>query len=840
MMVTGMLLLHAAALSQASGEVGTPNTTFPVGTIGHGTCGVFTDPKGFGPPPGGVAANGNCKKDPKGWHPHLPSFEDCVAFIEAENCTMARYVSWGITEGGMWCNSSNSSQPCQLRGESSCGWYSECDFAHLCKNCSTDTGPQCPTTKCPAAFSNFTSMVVAPWKPPAPAPAPPGPPTPPGPPSPTPPGPPKPPPPPPPKPFPPKPSPPGPERSGMIYNGTCLAPGAGGDGGDCNAMSTGSFQITDDCNTLEKCVAKVAKCKYGNYATYNQGGWGCGWSETCPLIGTPQFCVDCHAKPNGSCAALSGTCPSFIQFITAVIKVGPPARPPLPNFTCTGPPPAPPAPFTPMPAPAAPPATGTPWEHVGPWNIFDDKDNKGEAGTLAAAASPKANPNIIYAGGHNNGVSSGVLKSVDGGEHWTRNSSGIFDTHIWGVFVHPSDPQGKHVLVGTSSGIYESKDGAASWQFANETAGFGPVISFAEVTIGGKQYIAANHGSSISSVPVSGGLWQTAKAPGGTGIAQLSTVTTAGESEVVMCVTAGWEGGVYYGKWDTPTNIEWNGPLNYTKNVYESWSITSKYRHETYDDFWDSCPPDGAPKDCHGHWHWVPCKNESLPAGAGFSCSPDGGFVGPDQGIEGCRSAVINGTLGFKPAAYLHKAGMPHEYQAYSGMCFASDNFETWAPPQPASPWANNTVKDETGQTYCGRGIGEFPVNSTKIECFNAAVNPNDRNHFIYSDPKTHYNWDSHDGGTTVRKMAMAPGNQVDAKPGDLPHNHGTFYVAIDGRGWSYCASEGGAYVSRDNGTSFDALHMVITPRGYKENATEFPLVNRVLHDYQVMRASKL
>ena len=181
--------------------------------------------------------------------------------------------------------------------------------------------------------------------------------------------------------------------------------------------------------------------------------------------------------------------------------------------------PAPPAPAPTPPAPA-PPATGTPWEHVGPWNIFDDKDNKGEAGTLAAAASPKANPNIIYTGGHNNGVSSGVLKSVDGGVHWTRNSTGIWDTHIWGVFIHPSDPQGNHVLVGTGSGIFESKDGAASWQFVNETEGFGAVVSFAEVTIGGKQYIAANHGNFISSVPVSGGLWQTAKAPGGTGIAQ--------------------------------------------------------------------------------------------------------------------------------------------------------------------------------------------------------------------------------------------------------------------------------------------------------------------------------
>ena len=72
-----------------------------------------------------------------------------------------------------------------------------------------------------------------------------------------------------------------------------------------------------------------------------------------------------------------------------------------------------------------------------------------------------------------------------------------------------------------------------------------------------------------------------------------------------------------------------------------------------------------------------------------------------------------------------------------------------------------------------------------------------------------------------------------DNTTGDSPHNHGTFYVAIDGRGWSYSASMGGAYVSRDNGSTFESLHMVMTPRGYEENATEWPVVNRVLHDYQ-------
>ena len=100
------------------------------------------------------------------------------------------------------------------------------------------------------------------------------------------------------------------------------------------------------------------------------------------------------------------------------------------------------------------------WEHVGPHNIFDAYNENGtgplpmgEAGTLASAASPKANPLLIYAGGQNNGVSSGVIKTIDGGRHWTRNSKGLWDTRILGVWIHPDDPKGGHVLAGTHSGI---------------------------------------------------------------------------------------------------------------------------------------------------------------------------------------------------------------------------------------------------------------------------------------------------------------------------------------------------------------------------------------------------
>ena len=90
-------------------------------------------------------------------------------------------------------------------------------------------------------------------------------------------------------------------------------------------------------------------------------------------------------------------------------------------------------------------AGGTTWDRIGPWNIFDDKDGKGESGTVACAASPAGNPNVIYAGGQNNGVSSGVIKTIDGGKHWTRNSKGLWDTRILGVWVHPDDAQGNHV-----------------------------------------------------------------------------------------------------------------------------------------------------------------------------------------------------------------------------------------------------------------------------------------------------------------------------------------------------------------------------------------------------------
>ena len=130
----------------------------PKGTLRNGTCGVFTDEQGFQPPPGPwpIKPNGNCMKDPKGFYPHTPTFEACVDMIKSKGCTMAKYISWGGFNlpqkiGGI------SSAPF----ESMCAWFSECDFAHLCVDCSKATGPQCPATKW-KNYASFTSIKLEP------------------------------------------------------------------------------------------------------------------------------------------------------------------------------------------------------------------------------------------------------------------------------------------------------------------------------------------------------------------------------------------------------------------------------------------------------------------------------------------------------------------------------------------------------------------------------------------------------------------------------------------------------------------------------------------------------
>ena len=245
-----------------------------------------------------------------------------------------------------------------------------------------------------------------------------------------------------------------------------------------------------------------------------------------------------------------------------------------------------------------------------------------------------------------------------------------------GVWIHPDDPQGSHVFAGTHSGVYESKDGAESWQVVSETASWGAVMSFREATIDGKQYIIANGGDGIILTrPLASGTWQKIQAPDKAHMASnmyLSVVTTAGKSEVLTCL-GGWGGGkLYYGALDSPTAITWDGPL--------------------------------------------------------------------------------------------------------------------------------------------------MTQNGTAIDCANAAVDPNNRDHFVYSKAGEYKAWHSEDGGKTVYEY--------------FDQKAGVYFVMIDKQGDYYTATQAGAFVSEDKGATWDPYHVRITLNPDHEGNPRKDM-DRVPHDYQ-------
>ena len=416
-------------------------------------------------------------------------------------------------------------------------------------------------------------------------------------------------------------------------------------------------------------------------------------------------------------------------------------------------------------------AASGPWEHIGPYNIFDDYRGKGESGTLACAASPKAHPNIIYAGGQNNGVSSGILKTTDAGTHWIRKSKGLFDTRVLGVWVHPDDASGAHVFVGTHTGIYESVDGAESWALRNETKTWGSVMSFRAGQIGSEPYILANAGSGfILTMPRAGGLWQRIAAPGGiANNAHLSVVTPPGQesSEVLTCV-GGWGGGqLYYGKLESPTTATWQGPLMTPSTSYGTW---------------DSFPATSLV--------WGRCR-------APDTCSDGVQPLGPVANLTACRAAV-NATAPHPIAAftYMHNTSSNKEFAAH---CFVITDFKDIEAGRHAQ-----------ADTDSGRAPGFFPGGA--VDCANAAVDPNDRDHFLYSKGGRYNLWESKDGGRSVQQV--------------VNFTSAAYFVVIDQQGWFFTATQAGAFRSTDGGGSWKALNVHMETRSGR-------VINRVPHDYQ-------
>ena len=215
----------------------------------------------------------------------------------------------------------------------------------------------------------------------------------------------------------------------------------------------------------------------------------------------------------------------------------------------------PPGGCPPPPPPGPPPKrTGTPWERIGPRNIFDDEHDRGEAGTLATAASPQGSGmRIIYTGGQNNGASSGVLKTADGGATWQTASNGLYDTRVQGLFVYPGDPEGKHVLCGTPSGIWESTDGAASWKFLEETKAFGQAHTFRNASIAGVHHVLVSTSTGIANAPMAGGSWSLIKSEHGDWHSPLSVADDGDGTVVCGCL----QGMVVLGAITDKTTASW-------------------------------------------------------------------------------------------------------------------------------------------------------------------------------------------------------------------------------------------------------------------------------------------
>ena len=102
---------------------------------------------------------------------------------------------------------------------------------------------------------------------------------------------------------------------------------------------------------------------------------------------------------------------------------------------------------------------------------------------------------------------------------------------------------------------------------------------------------------------------------------------------------------------------------------------------------------------------------------------------------------------------------------------------------------------------------------NTSLACAQVAIDPNDPDHFIYSNMSSQgkQTWESLDGGKTSHDL----------------NSHYPFHVLIDRRGWMYHAAEHSADFSTNGGKNWSSYQMTTTQR--LTNATG----SRVPMDYQ-------
>jgi hypothetical protein len=135
------------------------------------------------------------------------------------------------------------------------------------------------------------------------------------------------------------------------------------------------------------------------------------------------------------------------------------------------------------------------------WSPLTDTQASLFMGAIAVAPS---NPNIVYAGTgepnlgpsklalHRDNIyyGRGILKSVDGGAHWTLTGLPVFNRRtISKIVVDPSDPNTVYATVGAvatnglpgNTGVWKSVDGGATW--ADTTAAISTTAAFSDLVM---------------------------------------------------------------------------------------------------------------------------------------------------------------------------------------------------------------------------------------------------------------------------------------------------------------------------------------------------------------------
>lgn len=100
--------------------------------------------------------------------------------------------------------------------------------------------------------------------------------------------------------------------------------------------------------------------------------------------------------------------------------------------------------------------------------------------------------NLLYLGAGGGGL----YKSVDGGAHWVEKNNGFQDTDIGQMFLHPNDPEKIYVV--SATGAYRTPDGGAHWEAWNQGDNFTLSQEFQNIVImPGKPdrfFLASKHG----------------------------------------------------------------------------------------------------------------------------------------------------------------------------------------------------------------------------------------------------------------------------------------------------------------------------------------------------------